>query len=241
MVAGALAVEPRDRWQSAADFAAAARNVAATYAGARQWSPDRTQTTVDGSDVRPVVRSVPGFDKGGPDGASIRRRRRVQLLAAAATLLVLVVAAVWATVKGAVEPRDDTGPSTVPAGFVRCGTVFCPAAPMCWGGLNLIGGRSEPPTAVDCAEPHPWETYAAADLPVAALNIRQDELLASRPDVAAVCSTDRMGERSQNPASTAAFTREPWPVQVDGGVWIFHCLAGPGVGEVTGARFRSGA
>ena len=223
VVAAALARDPYDRWQSAADLAAAARNAA------------------DGQESRTVVRSAPGTDRGGPDSATIRRRRRIGVLTAAATLLVLVVAAVWATAMGALERRDDAELTLVPSGFVRCGTVVCPAVPMCWGGLNVIGGRSQPPTAVDCAEPHPWETYAAASLPADALNVRQDELLASRPDIAAVCSADRMGQRSRNPASTAGFAREPWPVQLDGGVWIFHCLAGPGVGEVTGGHFRTGA
>jgi hypothetical protein len=187
-----------------------------------------------------VIRSVPGFDQGGPDGATIRRRRRTQLLAATATLLVLVVAAVWATAKGALERRNEAGLTVVPDGFVPCEQVLCPAAPMCWGGLNLVGGRSQPLTAVDCTQPHPWETYAAAALPAQALDIRQDELLASRPDVAAVCSTERMIDRSRDPAAVAGFRRDPWPVQLDSGEWIFHCLAGPEAGEVTGSRFRPG-
>jgi hypothetical protein len=49
-----------------------------------------------------------------------------------------------------------------------------------------------------------------------------------------------MTARSRDPAATAAFRREPWPVQLDGGVWIFLCLGGPDAGEVTGSRFRSG-
>ena len=229
VVAGALARAPSDRWQSAADLAVAARNVAAAIA-----TVNRTPTTVEGPAIKPVVRSVPGSEVGGPDGATIRRRRRIRVLIAAAVVLVLVVAAVWATARGALERRDAvSGQQTfVPDGFVRCDEVLCPAAPMCWSGLNAVGGRSLPPTAVDCAGSHPWETFAAAGLPADAVNIRQDELLASRSDVAAICSTGRMRERSRDPVATNDFRREPWPVQLSDGAWIFHCLAGPEAGEV---------
>jgi len=40
--------------------------------------------------------------------------------------------------------------------------------------------------------------------------------------------------------ATNDFRREPWPVQLSDGAWIFHCLAGPEAGEVTGSRFLSG-
>jgi serine/threonine-protein kinase len=245
VVGAALARAPEDRWPSAADFAAAARRAA--------YAPHDTGISVPATGVSPstgdgiptplVVRASPGSGAGRADGATMRRRRRNQMLAAGAALAVLVGAAVWATVRGALEREGAAGTTNgaVVSGFVRCGPVLCPAKPMCWSGLNAIGGRSQPPTPVECTVSHPWETYAAATMPADALEIRQDELLARRPDVEGACSVDRMRDRSHDGAATAGFAREPWPVEIDAGVWIFHCLAGPGVGEVTGSHFRSGA
>ena len=125
-------------------------------------------------------------------------------------------------------------PGAAPGTFVTCGTVFCPAAPMCWHGLVIILGRGEPLSKADCARDHFWETYAAAPLPSGAVDVRQDELMDTVPAVAEICSADRLAERSKDPSATTDWSREPWPIEVNG-VWLLYCLAGGNDGETTGS------
>jgi serine/threonine-protein kinase len=126
VVAGALAREPRDRWQSAADLAAAARSAASGLTG----------TTVDGRGRRSRIRAVGDLGKRAVEGPTARRRRRTVLLVSAAVLLVLSGVAVWATTRGALERNRQT---FVPKDFAPCGPVLCPTEPMCWGGLVALG------------------------------------------------------------------------------------------------------
>jgi len=238
VVARAIATDPDRRWPSAADLAAAAR---AAIAG----RPIRPRS-------RPAaVRTAPG----------VRRR----WLAAAVALVLgvaLVGVGIWAgtrstpgqdrtqavdttraatpraTTPGAATTGTRSGPA--PTGLVRCGGVWCPSAPMCWGGLISQLGAALPPRRVDCAEPHDWETFVVANLPPDAVSVRQDELIA-RTDISGVCSEAAMAERSRDPSLTTGWRRDAWPVRAEGQDWIFHCMASTGEGETAGSVFRGGA
>jgi serine/threonine-protein kinase len=162
-------------------------------------------------------------------------------VAAVAAVLLLLGVAVAATAGGLLAgliPATGGLPSAVAGGYVHCGDVFCPATPMCWDGLNAFGGRAQPPTAQSCDDVHRWETIAVTTLPADAVDIRQDELLATRPDIAAFCSTERQQQRALDPELTEALDPEPWPVNVDG-QWLLYCLGGGP--EHAGVLFRTGA
>ena len=125
------------------------------------------------------------------------------------------------------------------AGFVPCGGVYCPAVPMCWGGLVIISGEAHVPRRIDCAKPHYWETFAVGHLPPDAVRAPQDELM-DRADIAGVCAESVLAGRSRDPAGTQDWRREPLAVQAaDAQTWLLHCLAGSPDGESTGAMFRS--
>jgi eukaryotic-like serine/threonine-protein kinase len=125
------------------------------------------------------------------------------------------------------------------AGFVPCDAGFCPAAPLCWGGLNSISGKAMPPGRADCADTHDWETFAAIRLPADATEVRQDELMA-RADIAAACSESVLARRSQDPDATAGWVRDAWPIQIPGtGDRLLHCLARPADGASAGPAFRT--
>jgi actin-like ATPase involved in cell morphogenesis len=139
----------------------------------------------------------------------------------------------------AAGPSATARPRTAPTGLVVCGDLFCPAEPTCWGGLVIISGIGQPQDRPQCTEPHYWETFVAAPLPADAQGKRQDKLM-DLADVASICSAEALARRSRNPAETRGWQREPWPVKQDDGTWILHCLGGPGEGELTGSKFRSG-
>jgi serine/threonine-protein kinase len=103
----------------------------------------------------------------------------------------------------------------------------------------VISGRGQPLSKADCGRPHYWETYAAAPLPSSAVDVRQDELMDSNPEVAAICSADRLAERSKDPSATTDWSREPWPLEANG-VWLLYCLAGGNDGETTGSVVKPG-
>jgi eukaryotic-like serine/threonine-protein kinase len=243
VVGAALIAAPEGRWRSAGDMAAAARLAVAAV------SSDPQPSTVDGRTT--VVR--PSAAPGTTVNFTAQRRRRLLAVGAAAIVaLVLVGAGIWAAasgtltrITGGVIPGAGpaTGPGTaLPAAiadaFVPCGPWYCPRAPQCWGGLNSIGGRAQPMTARECGDVHRWETIAVALLPADAVDIRQDELLESRADIAAFCSAERQQGRSVDPDATDALDPEPWPANV-GGTWVLYCLGGGP--EHTGTLFRAGA
>jgi hypothetical protein len=89
-----------------------------------------------------------------------------------------------------------------------------------------------------CDDIHRWETLAVTLLPADAVEIRQDELLDTRPDIAAFCSAARQQGRSVDPDVTEALDPEPWPVNI-GGTWVLYCLGGGP--EHSGTLFRAGA
>jgi hypothetical protein len=134
----------------------------------------------------------------------------------------------------------ETG-STPPKGFTVCSPLFCPATPLCWGGLTIPGGVGREPTRIPCTEPHYWETFAAANLPAGAEFVNQTDLM-SWPEIASVCSVAVLAARSLNPSYTNGWEREPWPVQLGAHTWVYYCMARPvGGGERTTFPFRVGA
>ncbi|MFI7599984.1 serine/threonine-protein kinase [Actinoplanes sp. NPDC049681] len=223
VVARALAPEPADRWPSAADLAAAAR-----AAGVTPGTPDEDRGTDHAAQQ--------------PARARTRRgRRAVVLTASAAMILALGGFLGWRAMddRSGADPdhRAAAGPgATAPAGFGECDAGLCPVAPLCWGGMVTISGRAMPPGETDCAGDHYWETFAAVPLPSDASGVRQEKLI-GRPDVAAACSAGVMARRSTDPAATAGWRRDAWPVRT-GDAWLLHCIAGPDSGESRGAVFR---
>jgi serine/threonine-protein kinase len=136
-------------------------------------------------------------------------------------------------------PSEESPPPI--GGFVSCDGGFCPSEPMCWGGLTIPAGVGREPTDIDCSKPHFWETFAADYLADDAVYLRQDELMAERPEVARACGKKALADRSRRRSKTKGWDREPWPVQIDDDTWIVHCMAGPPPGERTGSAFRAGA
>jgi hypothetical protein len=134
------------------------------------------------------------------------------------------------------------GPSTggaALADFVPCGEVHCPPRPQCWGGLVYRSGVVSVPRSIDCARPHYWETFAVAPLDPAAAALLQEELMARRPEVAAVCSAEVLADRSVDADATRGWKREPLPVPTGPGAWLLYCLSGPESGESSGPRFTA--
>ena len=221
VVERALATDPDQRWQTAADLATAARQAAAGRSPAA-----------------------------GPPVTHAARQTRRRLVAVFALVLCvgLVGAGIWIGVNGrpgeaGSTPDTTSPPLTAPGGFVSCGeNAFCPPAPMCWDGLTLEGGMGtgHEPSPLDCSELHYWETFAVGNLPPGAQFVRQAELM-DRAEIGSVCSSQVLADRSRDPSHTTGWSREPWPVQVDDTTWIFHCMAGHPEGESTGTQFRIGA
>jgi hypothetical protein len=227
VVEGALAVDPAHRWPSAAAMAEAARAaVESGSTGDRGGPPDRAAAP-----------------------ARSRSRRPALLAGLAAILLLTAGLTAWMTSRegetGAAAPSTGTGRSAnaaapTPAGFTACDGALCPTGPLCFGGLNAIGGRAEEPRRIDCAQTHVWETFAAVPVPATvATEVRQDELL-ERADVAAACSPDAMAARSRDPGTTRSWVRDAWPVETGDGTWLVHCIARPDAGSPDGPAFRAG-
>jgi serine/threonine-protein kinase len=131
------------------------------------------------------------------------------------------------------------GRTTIPKGFVACGDALCPTEPTCWRGLVQAGDKGNPPKSDGCTVPHYWETFAATFLPADATTDRDLTTLMKRPDIAELCSAERMAARSRDPAATKGWKLEAWPIAADAYTILVHCLAGSG--ETPGAVFRTGA
>jgi serine/threonine-protein kinase len=176
------------------------------------------------------------------------------LVCVVAGALLLIAATVWGlnrgrpageggaapTAPGTAPPASSGSASPASAGLVPCGSLLCPAEPMCWGGLESHNGVASPPHRLDCAEPHYWETFVVGALPPDALAVRQDELM-QRSDIAGLCSADAMARRDREPSGTLTWERDAWPARTADQTWILHCIARSGAGETTGSRFRTGA
>jgi eukaryotic-like serine/threonine-protein kinase len=235
VVERALATDPGRRWRSAADLAHSARAV----------QLDVGPTAVLGRDGGPTTLL--------PEAATVRTARGMprRLIIWVAVLLFAVAAVAGFTwQRGLWPPRAEavqSGPtSTVGSGaggpiigFAPCGPAVCPVEPMCWGGLTLTGGVAQEIRRIDCAVPHYWETFAGGPL-AAELALTPQETLITRPEIASACAESVLADRSVDPDRTQGWQREPWPIQVDPGTWVFHCLAAPREGgERTGSEFRA--
>ncbi|MEV0456278.1 serine/threonine-protein kinase [Catellatospora methionotrophica] len=235
LVERALAVEPGDRWASAAAFGSAIAQVAAALRGVPAPSPDPAAPTVvqPRTPLSPTVvepgQNTPTPTTPHPGGSAFATPH--QGGATQATVLT---------------PRPDSAPQLapgpaqgalpVPPGFRSRDGHYVPVEPMCWGGLVIPGGLGRTPRRYPPHEEHYWETFAAAELPEEAVYLRQEELLGHRV-VAAVCNARVLASCSRDPARTVGWELEPWPVQLSRDRWIFHCLAGPGTGEWLGSQF----
>lgn len=233
LVERALAVDPEQRWPSAAALAEAALGV---LDGA--W-PDAVSPS---RGPHPSADTAPGHRPGGSSA-----RRRVPVLVAAAVALVVLGGgglAGWAVWGGDTFPRwtAPTEPATeqrVPAGYVACGAAACPPAPECWGGLTTIGTTAHRPRRIPCDQPHNWETVVVGVLPAGAELVDPFELN-DRADVAAFCSAKTMAQRTRAGFPTAEWRYQPWPIQVDQDTWLLYCMTGRLVGGVTdGSVFKA--
>jgi hypothetical protein len=131
-----------------------------------------------------------------------------------------------------------SGASALPAGFVTCGTMFCPAEPMCWAGTVANSGQALSPREKACTEEHAWETFAATTLP---RDVRrsQEASLIEREDIAAACSAELMAQHSRDTEKTDGWELHPWPIEVPGtDLRLVHCLAAPAEGgDASGSAF----
>lgn len=231
VVEKALAVDPAQRWPSAAALAEAAQRAAA----------EANTSSRESSVLLNTGGSISGGVAGGPPslGTSQGKKRgksRGRIAIAAAFVAVVLVAAgiaFWGINRGkdvqASGPTETVSGPAVPAGFTRCGAEYCPAEEMCWGGITLIAGREVPPKRLDCKTEHYMETFAAIPLPddVELYDVDLDALL-KRPAVKAACSRAIMQERSRDQARTKDWTIEAWPIPVPAGgsTYYLHCVAG---------------
>jgi hypothetical protein len=226
----ALAIDPRDRWPSAAAFAAATRQVVSGPPSASIPAPD---PSVIHAPARPASKRVP-----------------MLIAALAALLLIGGGAIVWGILgdndKGGATLMMPEGPGGQPGNqeqqweperFTTCGDAYCPVEPMCWGGMTANSGVPLPPRKVDCEEPHYWETFRAVPLPAGGVTIDSDAPLIERADLAEACSEQAMTSRSVEPAKTRRWQRDAWPIPV-GADTTLHCIASAPGGESTGGYFR---
>ncbi|PRX12028.1 serine/threonine-protein kinase [Actinoplanes italicus] len=233
----ALAIDPRDRWPSAAAFAAAVRQVLSGPPSASIAAPAQTPPSLSFS-----LSPKPGS------------KRLPVLLAALTALLVIGGGAIAWGVLGDDEPDallqmpgaaaaqsggqpGKPGQQWEPELFTTCGDAYCPVEPMCWGGMTANSGVPLPPRRVDCEEPHYWETFRAVPLPAGGVTIDSDAPLIERDDLAESCSEQAMTSRSVEPAKTRRWRRDAWPIPV-GADTTLHCIASAPGGESTGGYFR---
>ncbi|MDI6102409.1 serine/threonine-protein kinase [Actinoplanes sp. NEAU-A12] len=251
VVERALAVEPRDRWPSAAALASAARTAMAAHAPMAGNAGMAAHAGVAGS--APEAAGPPAAAS--PPPAGVRVPQRWPMLALTAVLLVVAGGAVaWGISLGAGDNdavmRDpgqgqnqgqNQGQSQArePVSFVACGDAYCPVVPMCWSGLVANSGVAVPPRPIDCSEPHYWETFRAVPLPAGGVTISDAAPLIERADAAEACSAAAMAERSREPAKTRRWQRDVWPITI-GANTTLHCIASAPGGESTGGFFRQG-
>jgi serine/threonine-protein kinase len=232
VVARALARDPADRWRSAAELAAAARAVSAG------------PVPVGPVPVGPVVSGAGVSGGGAPPRTGWRRASRLAIVCAA-VVAISAVGVIWKvattrTPDDAAATTAGTAPTGIaapPAGLVACGELWCPAEPMCWGGLNSTNGATPNPRRKACTEPHYWETFAVLPRPVPVATDQEDQLMAN-PAAGPVCSATLMLSRGTARAVTGAWVRDARLVQLDGtGPRLVHCLANSGAGETTTGVF----
>jgi serine/threonine-protein kinase len=257
VVERALAIDPADRWPSAAALADAARAAAQTSgapalppssAVARQaeWARSVPPLPAPGRPASAEAAPVPIVSK--PPARVFWRRRGAMIATAAFVALAGGVTAVKTLGAGqATASRPDPARASAAAvdaavqkaGLSPCGPALCPTAPLCWDGVVSISGNARPPRQLDCTGQHAWETFAATQLPADAADVAQDELM-KRWDIGDTCSSTVMASRSGDPKATEGWRRDAWPVQVSGtDVWIVHCIATSGRGTTSGSAFSA--
>ena len=212
VVERALAIDPGQRWPSAAALADAAR---ATRPGAVPLAPPKIKTNHRMAYVAAALAAVlvVAF------GAWLLTRAKPPTAAAGA-------------------PTTAASSAAGPVGFVACGKELCPAEPMCWAGLTEISGKAFSPRQVDCTKDHYWETFAAIRFPAGAEQVPPDDLM-RQADIAAACSADVLAAHSVSPIKTKSWRREAWPIDQPGsGGTVLHCLAGSPDGETDKAMFH---
>ncbi|WP_430787289.1 serine/threonine-protein kinase [Actinoplanes sp. G11-F43] len=214
VVERALAVDPLDRWPSARELAGAAREAAA---------PRTPRLTT----------------------AAPASRKPVLLAALAGLLIVVGGVLAWGLLRPDTAPAADGGvvPAeqqavVVPDLFAECEFGFCPAEPLCWGGLVANSGVAVSPRRRDCAEEHYWETFAAVPLPAGGVTISEKSLVA-RPEVGAVCNAGTLADRTADPSRVRKWRIDAWPVTV-GADTLLHCIASAPGGETTGGVVTPG-
>lgn len=217
----ALAIEPRDRWPSAAAFGAAARDSVLVAVPKPALTPPAAKPAANRLPVLPAALSV--------------------------ALLAIVGVLGWgllsendkgeATMQVPSTSAAKQGQEWEPQGFVACGDAYCPVEPMCWGGLTANSGVAVPPSPVDCAEPHYWETFRAVAMPAGGVRISDADPLIERSGLAEACSAQAMASRSSEPTKTRKWRRDVWPIPV-GADTMLHCVASAPGGESTGGYFR---
>ncbi|TDO36473.1 serine/threonine-protein kinase [Paractinoplanes brasiliensis] len=193
-----------------------------------------------------------------PAAGRVRRSGRGRrLLVAVAALVVIGGAAGWGVSKfgggpGTGAAKADTPTGAAPAGGAgrlgtptgsvplrECGNGLCPTEPLCWGGMTAINGQAHPPSRIDCAQEHSWETFVAIPMPAGAVAARQDSLM-SRADIAKACSAAVMAAQSRDAAAIRSWRRDAWPITLPGSDGpLLHCLAAPALGDTTGAAFKT--
>lgn len=231
LVERALAVEPGDRWASAAAFGSAIAQVAAALRGGPP--PATNPGTAEQTLIQQRAPLSPTLVESAPAATLLATAHPGST--AFAPPQVHSAATVLTPRPGVAQPMAPGG-LTVPPGFRPRDGYYVPVEPMCWGGLVIPGGLGRTPRRIVPDEEHYWETFAAAELPEEAVYLRQEELL-GHPAVAAVCTARVLAACSRDPARTVGWELEPWPVQIGRDRWIFHCLAGPGTGEWLGSVF----
>jgi eukaryotic-like serine/threonine-protein kinase len=223
----ALAADPGQRWPSADAFA-----LVAAQAIEDPWGE---VTTV--SSTAPTRRL-----------RTLRRRPAVLVLAIVLALVGAGVLGIALWPSGGGTPAAAGGPGSggpagqstarLPKGYVACGALLCPAAPMCWHGLVMIGDDARPPAVSACSDPHYWETFAAAYLPADAVTPHDLSHLMERQDIQAICSEQEMAKHSRDPSALKGWRRDAWPIAADPYTVLVHCLAGSPDGETPGAAFH---
>jgi len=245
VVERALAVDPADRWPSAAALADAARAAGLALSRADVHQPAPAPPASLAPSAPPVPAAAPQRS-----GTPAWSPRRWSIVAAVLAVILVGGVAAWKTL----GTGDPSGSGGSPAASLRptaaasaaavqqarlaaCGAALCPTEPLCWGGLVAVSGNAMPPRKVDCAKSHAWETFSAGYLPAAAIGVRQEELM-GRADVGAACAASVMGSRSSDRSLTKGWVRDAWPVQLPGTeVWILHCIARPESGLRSGSAF----
>ena len=221
VVGRALAVDPGQRWPSAATMAEAARSAVGVGA---------------------VIPAAPASNAHTPWPSSFTApaKKRSWPLVVAVSVAVVAVLIAGVALWQLKDPDDSpgAGPAAaagprVPEHFVKCDQGWCPAEEMCWGGLVGLSGRAEMPRRAQCTQEHYWETFLAIDTPPGALDGDQTDLIKTSPVVKKACTRAAMEVRAKDRAKVKGWEVSAWPMQFSGTTdTLVHCIANSGAGEV---------